>query len=147
MLFNVNLQACVLRHGFEVVSRHNFSPIRHFFNDITHHDVPRVRPTRGIYRAERSNLQSEPPSPCARHSYGGRGEQGGRVLVGQAVRLGHRARNQLAAERAQPLRQGRVGRGRAGHPVCCDAKQVGQGDVRQGEGRGAGDPPGMLVTQ
>jgi hypothetical protein len=64
VLFNVNLQACVLRHGFEVVSRHNFSPIRHFFNDITHHDVPRVRPTRGIYRAEHSNLQSEPPSPA-----------------------------------------------------------------------------------
>jgi hypothetical protein len=73
--------------------------IRHFFTDITT-TVSRGYVPRGTCRAERSNLQSEPPSPCARHSCGGRGEQCGRVVIGQAVRLGHRARNQLAAERA-----------------------------------------------
>jgi arginine decarboxylase len=42
VLFNVNLQACVLRHGFEVVSRHDLSPLRHFFAGITPDDVDRL---------------------------------------------------------------------------------------------------------
>ncbi|MGH3150527.1 MAG: hypothetical protein ACRDOB_07340, partial [Streptosporangiaceae bacterium] len=39
VLFNVNLQACILRHGFEVASRHDLSPLRHLFADITHDDL------------------------------------------------------------------------------------------------------------
>jgi arginine decarboxylase len=42
VLFNVNLQACVLRHGFEVISRHDLSPLRHFFAGITSDDVDRL---------------------------------------------------------------------------------------------------------
>ena len=42
VLFNVNLQACVLRHGFEVVSRHDLSRLRHLLADITGDDVDRL---------------------------------------------------------------------------------------------------------
>ena len=42
VLFNVNLQACVLSHGFEVASRHDLSPVRHFFTGVTPDDVQKV---------------------------------------------------------------------------------------------------------
>jgi arginine decarboxylase len=42
VLFNVNLQACVLRHGFEVASRHDLGPLRHFFAETSHDDVHRL---------------------------------------------------------------------------------------------------------
>jgi arginine decarboxylase len=34
VLLNVNLQACVLRHGFEVASGHELGAVRHFFSSI-----------------------------------------------------------------------------------------------------------------
>ena len=42
VLLNGNLQACVLRDGFEVVSRHDLRPLRHFFADISYDDVERL---------------------------------------------------------------------------------------------------------
>ena len=50
-----------------------------------------------------------------------RRQEGGRVLVGQAVCLGHWSRDEFAAEGAQALRQDRITRGRAGDAVRCDA--------------------------
>jgi hypothetical protein len=42
VLFNVNLQACALRHGFEAASGHELGAVRHFFSDIAPDGVDRL---------------------------------------------------------------------------------------------------------
>src|SRR5215475_3600666 len=39
VLFNVNLQACVLSQGFEIASGHELGAVRHFFSDLTPDEV------------------------------------------------------------------------------------------------------------
>ena len=76
-----------------------------------------------------------------------RWQQGGWVLVGQAVRLCYRPGDQVAAECSQPLRQNRITCGRAATPCVATQNQVREVALVSARVEVRATAPGMLATQ